>query len=127
MKVRGTDFVLYEVSDLARSIAFYRDNLGLTLTENLEEYGWAELQAGPLTLALFDPAKMRTEAPEPRVGGAAVFLAVQGVREAVEELRGKGVKVLMEFMETPVCCQAIVADPDGNVIGLHERRDGSFG
>ena len=41
MKVRGADFVLYEVSDVDRSIAFYRDALGLALKEHLAEFGWA--------------------------------------------------------------------------------------
>lgn len=127
MKVRGVDFVLYEVSDLARSIAFYRDALGLAVTENLEQYGWVELDAKPVTLALFSPAKARPEAPAPRVGGAAVFLAVENVQGCVNELRGKGVKVLVEPFDTPVCWQAAVADPDGNVVGLHQRRDGTFG
>ena len=72
MHVRGVDFVMYEVSDLERSIAFYRDILGLKLTMHIADYGWAELDAKPLTLALFDPAQARPEAPRPRIGGAAV-------------------------------------------------------
>ena len=30
MKIRGTDFVMYLVSDLARAASFYRDILGLS-------------------------------------------------------------------------------------------------
>jgi len=127
MNVRGTDFVLYEVSDMERSIAFYRDVLGLELEELIEDVPWAEFRAEPTTLALFDPKKFRTQAPEPRTGGATIFLAVEDVNATVEELKGKGVPVVMESFETPVCWNAAVTDPDGNAIGLHQRKDGSFG
>jgi len=49
------------------------------------------------------------------------------VVEAVEELKGKGVTVYMQPMETPVCWLAAIVDPDGNPVGLHQRKDGTFG
>ena len=127
MKVRGTDFVMYEVADMERSISFYRDLLGLELEEYLEDIPWAEFKAEPTTLALFDPRKFRPQAPKPKTGGATIFLAVEDVNAAVEELKGKGVPVVLEPFETPVCWEAAVADPDGNVVGLHQRKDGTFG
>jgi predicted enzyme related to lactoylglutathione lyase len=33
----------------------------------------------------------------------------------------------MEPIETPVCFMAVVADPDGNQILIHHRKDGTFG
>ena len=126
MKIRGTDFVVYQVSDMDKSIAFYRDTLGMELEGYVEEFGWAEFTATPTTLALLDPAKFE-EGAKPRPGGASIALAVEDVRAAVEEVKGKGVKVIMDAMETPVCWYAIVADPDGNPVGLHARKDGSFG
>jgi len=126
MEVRGTDFVVYQVSDVDKSIAFYRDTLGMVLEEHFEEFGWAEFTATPTTLALVDPAKFEAGA-KPRPGGASIALAVDDVKAAVDELEGKGIKVYMEAMETPVCWYALVADPDGNPVGLHARKDGSFG
>ena len=52
---------------------------------------------------------------------------MEDVAAAVEELRGKNVPVAMEPIETPVCFMAVVEDPDGNRILLHQRKDGSFG
>ncbi len=127
MQARGTDFVMYEVSDLERSVAFYRDVLGLSLASFHPEFSWAEFAAAPTTLALFAPAQFRPQAPAPRAGGAAVFLAVADVPAAVDELRRQGVPVLVEPFETPVCWNAAVADPDGNVVGLHQRKDGTWG
>ncbi len=58
---------------------------------------------------------------------AVVAFAVDSVTDAVEELRGKGVPIAMETIETPVCWMAVVEDPDGNKILLHQRKDGTFG
>ena len=33
----------------------------------------------------------------------------------------------METIESPVCWMAVVTDPDGNKILLHQRKDGTFG
>ena len=54
MRVRGTDLVLYIVSDLNRSIPFYRDVLGLELA-SADEYGFVEFDAPPTTLTLYRP------------------------------------------------------------------------
>lgn len=126
MKARGTDFVLYEVSDLERSLVFYRDLLGLKVECHLAEYAWAELTATPTTLALTDPSKMRPGAV-PRPGGASIVLAVEDVKAAVEELRGHGVPIYAEAFDTPVCFFAVIGDPDGNAVGLHQRKDGTWG
>ena len=54
MKVRGTDFVMYQVSDLARAARFYRETLGLSQTLYSEEWQWAELK-GKGALAVGEP------------------------------------------------------------------------
>lgn len=126
MKVRGTDFVLYQVTDMDRSIGFYRDTLGMELEVHLAEYAWAELTATPTTLALWDPSKMM-EGMTAQSGGAAIALAVEDVKAAVEELKGQEVTILQDTMDSPVCYMAVVADPDGNRVILHQRKDGSWG
>lgn len=127
MKARGTDFVLYEVSDMDRSIAFYRDVLGLELETLIEEVQWAEFKAEPTTLALINPASFRSEAPEPRIGGATIYLAVEDLAAAMADLKEKGVPLVFGPMESPVCWMSVILDPDGNAVGLHQRKDGSFG
>ncbi len=54
-------------------------------------------------------------------------LAVENVEDAVDELEGKGITILEKDSESPVCYWAIVADPDGNPIWLHHRKDGTAG
>jgi lactoylglutathione lyase len=44
------DYVMVNVSDMNRSVAFYRDTLGLSV--KFESPGWSEFQTGATTLAL---------------------------------------------------------------------------
>lgn len=125
MQIRGSDFVMYPVGDMARSLAFYRDTLGMVVES---EYGgddgtWVELTASPTTLALFQPADPNNGPP---TGGAAIALAVENVDAAVGELKEKGVAVIWHS-ETPVCYVAVIRDPDGNGVILHQRKDGTCG
>jgi predicted enzyme related to lactoylglutathione lyase len=122
MKIRGTDFVMFNVSDLTAAARFYRETLGLAQTMFNEEYRWAEFDCGNVTLSLMGGA-----VPPGTPAGGRIALAVDDVRAAFAELKEKGTRVLKEPVDYG-CCQALeVADPDGNVVVLHHRADGTFG
>ncbi|HNX03926.1 MAG TPA: VOC family protein [Opitutales bacterium] len=124
MQIKGTDFVLYEVSDLDRSVEFYRDVLGLKQTWRNDEVGGAEFDLVQTTLSLYAPQKAEGRTPAP---GGTLFIAVANVQQAVEQLLAKGVSVIFGPMDTPVCEMACFLDPDGNRLGLHHRKDGTVG
>jgi predicted enzyme related to lactoylglutathione lyase len=126
MQASAVDFVVYGVRDLGQAVAFYHETLGLPVGDAFPEFRWAEFAAGNVTLAVVEvPA---AEAPQPGyAGGATVALAVPDVPAAVAELRGKGVRVLTESEESPVCHIATISDPDGNRLFLHQRKDGTAG
>jgi predicted enzyme related to lactoylglutathione lyase len=120
LQPRGIDFVIYGVSDVDRALAFYRDRLGLAVTER-PSAGWAELAAGEEALVVTVP-------PGGFQGPVALAaVAVPDVRAAVEELRAAGVPIRVEPWESGVCWNAMIADPDGNLVRLHERKDGTAG
>jgi predicted enzyme related to lactoylglutathione lyase len=119
------DFVSYGVSDMEKALAFYRDILGLTL-EMVYEGIWAEFSVGAMTLALVGPPWGAPPQPGYQGGGTAA-LAVEDVGASLEELKAKGVAVLDGPHDTPVCHMAMIADPDGNRIWLHQRKDGTCG
>ncbi len=121
MKIRGVDFVMYQVTDLARAAAFYRDTLGLPQEIYSEEWQWAEFNCGNLTLALHGGR------PSPTVGGARLALAVDDIHAAYAELKKQGARVQNEPADHGVCWHVDVLDPDGNPLILHHRTDGSFG
>ena len=60
-------------------------------------------------------------------GGGMVALAVDDAEAAMEELKQAGVSVYWSLEETPVCYLAIVEDPDGNRIIIHQRKDRTIG
>ena len=60
-------------------------------------------------------------------GGATVALAVEDIHASVEELREARVSILSDVEETPICHMVLIADPDGNRIFLHERKNGTVG
>ena len=60
-------------------------------------------------------------------GAACVALAVDDVPKAIATCRKRRVKILIEPVETRVCWMAWIADPDGNRICLHSRKDGTAG
>ena len=121
MKIRGVDFVMYQVSDLARAARFYRETLGLPQEIYSEEYQWAEFNCGNLTLALKGGEKL----PDVIAGGR-LALAVDDIHAARAELRAAGARVLGEPADHGVCWHLDVLDPDGNPIILHRRTDGTF-
>ena len=125
MKIRGTDFVYYQTSDIEKSIEFYRDTLGLEMHGYFEEVKWAEFNGGNTTFAINDPTVFDPDL-KAQSGGGAVAFAVDDLEGAIEELEAKGVPVVAPLNESPVCHFACISDPDGNTIWLHRRKDGTF-
>jgi predicted enzyme related to lactoylglutathione lyase len=122
MKIRGTDFVMYQVSDLARAAKFYRETLGLPQEVYSEECQWAEFNCGNITLSLNGGVAL----PDVIAGGR-IALAVDDVFAAGSMLKSQGVRFATEPTDYSVCHAATILDPDGNAIILHKRADGSFG
>ena len=52
MNVLGIDFTFFAVSDMQKSLTFYRDLLGIPLSCLVHEGTWAEFEINPGTLAL---------------------------------------------------------------------------
>lgn len=50
-------FLKIPVTDLNRAVTFYTNALPLKVAFAAEEYGWAQLEAGDLSLALYVPGK----------------------------------------------------------------------
>ena len=118
MQVEHVDFVSFLTQDLARAKRFYTEVIGLEVeTEGEHDL---ELQAGQVTLDIFDPSSIgQPFAPSP----AGLALRVSDVDAARVELEAKGVEFDGETIVTGVCRQAWFKDPDGNALMLHRRFD----
>ena len=120
-KVRAVDFFMYHSTDMRRTQRFYQDVLGLKRGEEFNKF-WSEFATEPTALAFCGCGRKHRWH-----GGPCVALAVDDIHRAIDALRGRGVKILVEPEETNVCWMAWIADPDGNRICIHQRKDGSAG
>lgn len=123
--VRAVDFVMYNTKDIRKARAFYEDLFGFKKGEEWTDW-WSEFATEPITLAL-NGTEHHSRKEWDWSGPACVALAVDDVPSAIETCRKRGATILIEPVETRVCWMSWIADPDGNRICLHSRKDGSAG
>jgi catechol 2,3-dioxygenase-like lactoylglutathione lyase family enzyme len=113
MRVEQVDFVSVPTRDYERAIAWYRDVLGLPLSE----YSTGEVETPNVTLSFWNP---ESEGEEFVPNAAGFALRVSDVEAAVAEVRAAGGEV-MGIVDSGVCHMGFVKDPDGNTLILHRR------
>ncbi|MBX3303348.1 MAG: VOC family protein [Nitrospira sp.] len=122
MNITEAAFIGYPVSDIKRARNFYENLLGLTPGEFDHEIEgmpgkyWIEYDIGNVTLAISN-----TWEPSGQ-GGPSVALEVENFEDAVSKLKAADVTILADRIESPVCCFALITDPDGNGITIHKRK-----
>ena len=117
MIVERTDFVSVPVTDMARSVRFYGETLGL---DQVGEGGFPEFQLGEnVSLYLIDPTSVGSEFSAPH--SAYIALRVPDVRATRNELEAKGIVFAGDTHDSGVCHMAFFHDPDGNALMLHRR------
>jgi predicted enzyme related to lactoylglutathione lyase len=121
--------IIFAVSDLARSLAFYEHAFDWPRNDRIDYESYAELlPPGGGSLGLYErdgyaglvgaePAPI----PEGRVSPAYLYVRVEDVEEAVRRIEEAGGRLLTELAarswgETA----AWFADPDGNVVAVAE-------
>jgi catechol 2,3-dioxygenase-like lactoylglutathione lyase family enzyme len=115
--VSRLNIVFLYVSDLERSIRFYRDLLGIPLEHDPHDDSWAEATlAGGIRFALHQAP---TETGELGSGTVRLDFEVAGIDAAAEQLRAAGVEVGEVARESWGSACTIV-DPDGYRIELFE-------
>lgn len=121
IKVTAFAYTAYPVTDIARARAFYETLLGLKPATVWDENGkgWIEYELGESCLAI---ANGFGDDWKPAPEGGAMVLEIADLHSAVAEMKAAGVKFKFEPMEFPPCHLAIAFDPDGNQVGLHQKK-----
>ena len=117
--IREMAFVAYSVKDVQRSLAFYRDVVGLRPDQvTIERSGghWIEFEVGGTTFGIGNGESIGI-APGSQF---SVAFEVDDVRAMRERLLAQDVPVT-EVQDGPVCSSCFVTDPDGNRFALHQR------
>ena len=118
--IKKVAFTAYPVTDMKRARAFYEDILGLAPGENFHG-AFQEYDLGGTTFAI-DSSPL---SPTPQ---NSVALEIAELSTWVKRLQERGVQFrkLNEqgevVMETPVCWMALMHDPDGNTLALHQAK-----
>lgn len=122
MKINEIAFIAYPVSDIKKSRFFYEDVLGLKVGEFDHEMEgmpgkyWIEYDIGGSAFAIsnaWDPSGQ---------SGPSVAFEVDDFERSMEMLKEAGVNIMGERVDSPVCCFALITDPDGNAITIHKRK-----
>lgn len=123
MQITEIAFTGYSVTDMPRAKEFYEGILGLKRSRGFGQFNgheqWTEYDIGAGCLALISGGG-KDWPPHP--AGTAVALEVDDFDGYVKKMRDAGVKFIWEPRETPMCWTIIVADPDGNWLGIHKRK-----
>ena len=102
--------VSVNVSDLDRSIEWYREMLGFEVTYKLDDYGWAEVQS-PITGVSIGLGQV----DEPKVTGNTPTWGVDDIDKARAYLESKDVRFDGETQDVGGMVKlATFYDPDGN-------------
>jgi catechol 2,3-dioxygenase-like lactoylglutathione lyase family enzyme len=128
MRIKGIEHVSVNVSDMAPSLAFYGEVLGLERLQTVPEEGFAityfALPDGG-RLELFDyggknPAPARGESD---AGLRHLAFEVDSVDRAEEELRAKGVRITLPATDLPELGVRVVLflDPNGVTLEFCQR------
>lgn len=118
-------FVGHPVASLRRARAFYEDVLKLPAPDVLGgrldgDRGFLEYQVGSGTLAVTTDWSNGLPPEFPSTG---LVLEVEDFPEAIRHITDCGVAFELGPFEGPTCSIAVIADPDGNKIGIHKRRE----
>jgi catechol 2,3-dioxygenase-like lactoylglutathione lyase family enzyme len=116
------------VSDVARSVAFYRDLLGFTVGDTVPEtapYVFAIVASGPVRIFLNAPEPAVAEYPafagRPLGGTLTLFIEVARIHDVWADLQAK-VKVVMPLERKWYgVTEFAFEDPDGYLITIAER------
>jgi catechol 2,3-dioxygenase-like lactoylglutathione lyase family enzyme len=109
------------VSDLERSIAWYRDTLGFDLLYRLEDNAWCELKTGVdrvnLGLSQVEEAGGK--------GGATLTFGVEDIESAKAELDSRGIRQDGSIRDIPGLVRLLTFyDPDDNALMLYQDMQG---
>jgi predicted enzyme related to lactoylglutathione lyase len=109
-------FAFYPVTDIARSRAFYEQTLGLKVGDTFGD-SWIEYEAGSATFAITSNFGFTNPV-------SAVAFEVDDLDGQLASLKAAGVPIQGEIGDFPSCRMALINDPDGNTLCIHQRKKG---
>ena len=119
------NYAIVFVSDMKRSVSFYRDVIGLPL--KFESPGWTEFATDGATLALHASKEQNPDTGKPQAepaGRCRPGLSVPNLDEFHQRMLAKGVPCLQEPKAIFGSKVAQYGDPDGLAFSVGEAKCG---
>ena len=122
--IQAVHGIRYQVTDVARSVAFYETHLGFAL-EHQQLPAFASVSLGDVQLLLSGPqasgSRPMPDGRQQQPGGwNRVVLKVHDLPELIQTLKKAGLRFRNEMETGPGGKQIQIEDPDGNPIELFE-------
>jgi predicted enzyme related to lactoylglutathione lyase len=117
VQIKEFAFVFHPVTDVARARNFYEQLLGLKIGLQIEfapGQWWIEYDIAGQALAISNAM--------PGAPASSLTLEVVDLDAALAAIRSAGVALACDVMEFPPCRMFAIKDPDGNQIGLHQKK-----
>ncbi len=119
IQVKELAFVFHAVKDIPAARKFYEELLGLKVSLQVE-FGpgqwWIEYDLAGQALAISNAM--------PGTPQSSLTLEVASLDDALAAVKAAGVPLAFDVMEFPPCRLFAIKDPDGNQVGLHQRKAG---
>ena len=120
--------VILLVSNMERSVKFYKEVLGLPVKTKTQSPDWVEFFNRETTLSLHALKKgkgsNKVDSKDTKLGtGTLVGFMVSDIDSTVQFLKENNVRFFKEPREEPFGMHAIVEDPDGHLISIAHLRE----
>jgi predicted enzyme related to lactoylglutathione lyase len=115
--IQSIAFFAYPVADIKSARDFYERVLGFRAESNFNGE-WIEYEIAGTTFAITTMDSNH----RPGGNGGIVAFEVENLAAAIARLKAEGIRFVQENVESPVCHSAIVLDPSGNEVILHQRK-----
>jgi lactoylglutathione lyase len=125
MPFNKVDYIMITVSNMGRSVEFYKDKLGIPMKFGTPE--WTEFQTGTTTLALHGGGRPQSAPDDPNApyaGRCSIGFNVDNLDLVYEQLQAKGVQFLMPPTDRggEGIKLAIAVDPDGLPVSFGQAK-----
>ena len=117
IQVKEVAFVFHPVTDIDRARKFYEGFLGLKTGVQVEiapGQWWIEFDVSGVALAISNAV--------PGAPASSLTLEVVNLDDSLTSIRAANIPIAFDVMEFPPCRMFAIKDPDGNQIGIHQRK-----
>ncbi len=118
MNIKRVGNVILAVRDLAKSVSFYNEIIGLPIKQ--QRKSWVDLGSKGALISLHPASQSSPHSGTSIENGITIGFLVGDIKSSIEELKSKGVKIHREIIEKDAGKNAVILDPDDYMISLFE-------